>query len=425
MKHLFVKAKLILKKTLGVMLLLSLITACKNDSEEDNFLGSMEIQLTLKEGLSNISLENVTVKIVNTIDNSEQSHSTDDLGKVMFLNIPAGTYTVTVSEAREEEGFTLSSAKSDVQVLSQERTQVALVVNAVMPSSGLLIKELYYGGANDGYVSLFKDQFIELFNNSSEVLYADGLYIANLYGETGASNHQYPLTNVMDIREYVYADFVDQVPGDGDDYPVLPGKSIVIALNAKNFKEGNPKAEFAVDNTDATLERYSVDWLESQGRTGNAFFDFDNPDVPNMQNIYISSSSSIYLFNSYGAGVVIFRKEKNFTENDIVTYIKDDGLNKEEPLLKIPVADVLDGVDFLENSQAAQYKRVPENIDTGFNFLKTDGGAFYSSISMRRKVDETASQRFGRVVLMDTNNSGEDFEAIGLPDKFGYNQLAY
>jgi hypothetical protein len=66
---------------------------------------------------------------------------------------------------------------------------------------------------------------------------------------------------------------------------------------------------------------------------------------------------------------------------------------------------------------------MPASIDGSFTYLKADGGAFYSGMSLRRKINETATSRFGRVVLQDTNNSSSDFESINTPDPKGYDNM--
>ncbi len=85
--------------------------------------------------------------------------------------------------------------------------------------------------------------------------------------------------------------------------------------------------------------------------------------------------------------------------------------------LRIPVKDIIDGVDVLDNSSAAQFKRMNSRIDAGFAYLKADGNAFYSGMSLRRKLKTTEG---GRSILQDTNNSSEDFEAIDRPTPRNY-----
>src|SRR5690606_18853036 len=78
----------------------------------------------------------------------------------------------------------------------------------------------------------FRDHFIEIYNNSNEVLYADGLYIATLEGNTNSTLTSYTLpTGQYDWSQstgnnigsaantdYVYASNIIKVPGTGTQY---------------------------------------------------------------------------------------------------------------------------------------------------------------------------------------------------------------
>ena len=399
------------------LILSAIFTACNDD---ENYLGSLQVTVLLKEGLKNISIENIPVLVTNTTDNTQHSLITDINGAVFVDGLAAGTYNITISAKNEEGNYYLSGTQNNVVINTEHETTVVIELKATIPGTGLVIKELYYNGAADNYVSLFKDQFVELVNNSDETIYADGLFFANLHGETGGYSEEHPITEYLSNAEYVYADWIEQVPGTGNEYPIEPGKSFVIALNAINFKEGNPVPEKAVDNTGSDLERYSVKWLENKGLSGNEYFDLDNPMVPNMRNIFILDGLDHCLLELNGPGVVIFRRDEDFSDSDIITYTKKDEEETEVKIMKIPVADIIDGVDCLENSGAVNFKRIPENIDAGFISLSNDGQLFYSSKSIRRKVDEELTNMLGRLVLMDTNNSTVDFEAINLPDQRGY-----
>ncbi|TKG90400.1 DUF4876 domain-containing protein [Puteibacter caeruleilacunae] len=398
--------------------------ACNDD---DDLLGSASIQLSVEDdSKSDIDLEGIEVKLTNVIDNTESVAKTNTDGVAFFEVLAAGTYNALVSINEPEKNLIINGTRNDIVIVSEETATVDVELSVVNPKAGLVIKEIYSVGANDGYKSLFKDQFIEIFNNSGETLHADGMYVANLYGNTGTagSTTDEPITNVLSVDDYVYADFIDRIPGGGADYPVEPGKSIIIALNAMNFKEDNPAAEFAVDNTGADLERYSVKWLEDKGLMGNSWFDFDNPEVPNMTNVYMMAPQNLWLFNSYGTAAVLVEKDVEFNDSGIVDY-ETDKSSSVYKLMRIPVEKVIDGVEILENSKSGAFKRLPKKIDAGFSYLKADGGAFYSSMSSRRKIDEESSKALKRVVLLDSNNSAVDFESIDVPSPRSYDDVKY
>jgi hypothetical protein len=403
-----------------IILLCVCISGC--DSERENFLGSMTVQLALKDGLGDISLENIPVVITNLEDNSVREEASSNAGIAEFTDIPSGVYTISISASREEGEYILSGSASNVLVEMGQNTYISISIDAMNPSADLVIKEVYYAGTTQPVY--FKDQFIEIFNNSSEVIYADGLYIAHLLMHS-TWNATVPYNQFLDLEENVYADYIEQVPGNGTDYPIDPGKSIVIALNAMDFKEDNPQPERALNMTNADFERYAVTWLESQGRIPNYTFDFDNPDVTNMQPIFLSTNGynpSFFMMYIAGPSMVIFRRDEAFTQDDLVLYqyTNASGTPTEVEIMKIPVSSILDGVDFMDHAEEGDWKRLPTSIDASFNYLRPDGRASYSFMSLRRRIDQQASARFGRVVLQTTMNSFADFEAITPPDPRGY-----
>ena len=403
-----------LTKLIALFLLISVIFSCESDDDIPN-LGNLEIQVTLASGLSDISLTDIDVAITQTIDNSTLTMNTDANGLAIFSDISVGTYTVVISHSTDD--YTLSGTANNIVVARQETVAATVEVNAVNQDGGLVIKEIYTSGS--GYVTLFKDSFIEIFNNSAETLYADGMYIANLFGDSGTTG-SVSVYSVLTDENYVYTDVMSQIPGTGTDYPVAAGKSIVIALNAINYKEASANPDGELDNTDATLEHYSIDWLEARGRTGNSFFEFDNPAVPNMINTYIFEATNFFRLSTPGS-IVLVNSDATFDASAIVDYT-EPGSTSTFKVMKISIEKIVDGVDILENSAAADFKRMPSSIDGGFTYLTADRAVSYTGISNRRKIDEVATARFGRTILLDTNNSTIDFEAIDFPDKYGYNK---
>ncbi|WP_321826636.1 DUF4876 domain-containing protein [Maribacter dokdonensis] len=413
MKSNILKRVGVIKTIMAIILFTTTLTSCSSDDDSIPNLGNLQVQLELATGLSDISLEGIDVSITNTVDNATLNLSTDATGSVTFTNISVGTYNIVVSNATDD--YQLSGTANNISVAIQETTTTNLEVNATNFNAGLVIKEVYSAGS--GYITLFKDSFIEIFNNSSETLYADGMFIANIFGGSGASGDT-AVYSILTDSDYVYTDVMSQIPGSGTDYPVASGQSIVIALNAINFKEGSTNPDGELDNTDATLEHYSIDWLEAQGLAGNAFFELDNPSVPNMTNTYMFEGTNFFRL-SLPASVVLVSSEASFDDSNIVDYTAI-GSTTTYKLMKISVDLVVDGVDILDNSASLEFKRIPSTIDAGFSFLTEDGAISYTGLSNRRKIDETATARFGRTILLDTNNSTVDFEAINFPDKYGY-----
>lgn len=416
--------KLSFLTSVSLLISIVLLPSCEKESPED-FLGSISVQLVLKDGLGEISLNNVNLSLINTQDNVEKKLLSDPAGKAVFTGLPAGTYNLNVNEPREDGEYTLIGTANSIVVNMKQETSIEVVLDALISNTGLVIKEVYTAGANDKYVSLFKDQFIEIFNNSSEVIYADSLYVGHVYPDKWNRTMPQPYGQMLDIENYSFLEWIYMIPGSGKQYPIQPSKSIVIAMNAINFKEGNPQADKAVDNSGSDFETYAIPWLEQQGRSGNAYFDFDNPDVPNVVPVYLLHPLDYFFMDQYSCAMVIFRKKVDFQESDLYTFkfVNKSGKDTEAILMKLPVESIIDGVDILLNSTIGTMKKLPTKIDASFTYLKPDGNHIYSGLSLRRKIDANATAKFGRVILQDLNSSFADFEVIDYPDAKGYNNL--
>ena len=74
-------------------------------------------------------------------------------------------------------------------------------------------------------------------------------------------------------------------------------------------------------------------------------------------------------------------------------------------VVKIPFEWVLDAVEVFDARSSNNQKRLVPSLDAGYVF-QTD---LYMGRSLMRQVDETASQVSGYEILVDTNNSLNDF----------------
>ena len=149
--------KTILKQLSFVSVLSAVVSVlflfgCEKEPQED-FLGSLSVQLTLKEGLGDLPLDNINLSLINV----ERKMLTNVQGSALFTSMPAGTYNLNVSEPREDGEYTLTGSLNSVVINMGEDTYASLELDAQVLNAGLVIKEIYYVGANDKYVSMFKD----------------------------------------------------------------------------------------------------------------------------------------------------------------------------------------------------------------------------------------------------------------------------
>ncbi|SFW71787.1 Carboxypeptidase regulatory-like domain-containing protein [Sinomicrobium oceani] len=395
---------------LSVCIAVAVLTGCSSDdssSGPDTF--GYDIHIEYPESYGGGVVANASVVLKNLSTNIETSMTTDEDGVAAFTEIAPGNYSVTVSRtlsATEAEVLTgigaevfLNATLSQLQILADGATTIQLEGSAV---GDWVIKEFYYSGAPDSYY--FYDGFIEIYNNSTDVQYADGLLFGTTKSASSSSTSFYGF--ITEGYEDAFLAYVMQIPGNGTDYPVEPGASVVIAIDGIDHKDdpnGNANSPVNLGPDVADFEVY----FYANPNTP----DTDSPDVPNVEIIYSYSTTVFdYLPGVFGSGLVIFRHD-NPGELERLT---EPGSTSSREFVRVPKAYVVDALDAVANSSVTpELKRLPTNLDAGMN---TVGGS-YTGTSLRRKVKQEIG---GRKVLLDTNNSATDFEVNNSPSPKGW-----
>lgn len=253
-----------------------------------------------------------------------------------------------------------------------------------------IFKEIYYTGATGSSGQhYFHDQFVEIYNAANGTLYADGLLIGDVHGVAGEINPGQEATPFGADMENVYLNSVWQVPGNGQDYPIEAGQSLLIAHDATNHQP------------DSTLDLTAADFETYNER--DDMKDIDWPIAPNLIRLHFTGGFD-WLLPVFGAAVVIFRAENPETlERVDIPEASELG-----PRIKVPNALVIDAFEALQNSKSGAYKRVPATLDKGFFFASDT----YTGESARRKI---LGEENGRKSFADTNDSAADFELLEQP----------
>ncbi|WP_419870009.1 DUF4876 domain-containing protein [Chryseobacterium sp. CT-SW4] len=437
-KHLF----------LFILSLVMVLTGCRdNDFENSNALEPVAFNVAVKydANLGSLAAANVNVTLTNDATGDQIKGVTDSNGELKLTSILPGTYTImadiNLTKQKYYETFGFETNKDEVSFNgSQEKVSVNINVNSttIVLANGVVsdfvIKQYYYAGSDTTLGALFRDQFIEIHNNSNEVLYADGLYIALLDGNTTNTSSSYTQSNGQydwslstgnnigssANTDYVYASSIIKVPGSGTQYPIQPGASFIIAQTAINHKA--PYTTNAgvnvpildpsktVDLSTAEFETYLGDWAIANGDTPYTY-DIQNPAVPDMNIIYWNGTSKDLLLNTTSRpALVIFN---GVTDTQISAYPKVPNPKDLTGKLyaRIPKNIIMDGVDTTNKNLTAP-KDLQNDVDAGRAYIQNSAGeayADYTSYSVIRKTKTTIN---GRVVLQDTNNSTNDFVTI-------------
>ncbi|MBW2960536.1 DUF4876 domain-containing protein [Mesonia aestuariivivens] len=434
-----------MKKCYVLGLISLLFLSC---SDDDNFLSVVSHQITvdLGEDEENKPAEEATISLENIEDGKTYTSITDASGNASIEVVP-GTYNVNVSKKFTAEEYKAFSGKetnseiifngslSNVSISeANTTTEISLVTGQI---GDLVFKQIYFSGSDVTRGAIYRDQFVEIHNNSNKTIYLDGLYFAQVKGQNSISstirdynlpNGQYDWSQSINQQDpenantaYVYAEEVLQIPGSGEEYPLLSGKSVIIAATAINHKsplgdevDGVEDPSLTVDLSQAPFEAYYQDYFASSGSNGLSS-DIDNPNSTNLNILFKTFKGKDLILDANGReALVIFRTtEEQYQAINTVPLpsINDDNFSDDtSTYMQVPVQYVLDGVE-LQNTNTAKPKppRLPNSVDAGE--IATISGR-YSSESVIRKVQ---SEKDGKVFYQDTNNSSNDFEVSNKP----------
>lgn len=438
-----------MNKSLLLILTFALLLtgACKKDTLDEVAAVSQTFQISFAAESADMGLSplNTEITLTNKTNGVVVKATANKEGVVNFSSISPGNYSIVASlliTAANYTTLTGISTETDISFNASLETNI-VAGNSTLPltlKSGRLgnwvIKQIYYGGSSTSSGALFRDQFIEVYNNSNETLYADSLYFAQIHGKNTKtsgvdvtkpaylSNGQFNWANAIGMTasnantDYVYIKTLYMIPGTGKQYPVEPGKSIIIAQNAQNHKApyvGADGSSISVKDPSLTIDLSKADFEVYEGNISSInplASDVDNPNVPNTKVLLTGGARDMILNNNGFEAIVIFKTTADPTVWASFPDPESTSITSSTKLyLQAPAAVIIDGVDIEPTTPSDRgAKRLPDAIDAGFTF--TAGGS-YSSQSVIRKTSKTLSSRR---VLADTNNSTSDFDYLTLAD---------
>ncbi|RRD75206.1 DUF4876 domain-containing protein [Tannerella forsythia] len=389
--------------------LASLLVSCESfsDALETKEITPISITIRSKITLSGFDNTNGLKLILNNYVEGirvekELTSSTIEIG-----NLIPGMYSIVISgKLKNKEGvsYYLNGSLVNHPILNNRAT-IDLPISG-QKISPLIFKEIFYSGTANFY---FRNQFYEIYNNSEELHYLDGIYFAVLYPTKSTST--LPVWPQEDGDKYVYTERIWKFPGNGTTYPLKPGESCVISQFAANHK-------LDIYNPNSPVDCFSSEFE----------FNMNNPKFPDqpaldMEHVYFNGKADKgrapqYLTSVFGGAYVIFKVPEGETYdpvNNPALQTKDQSSSSKMLYAKIPIEYVLDGVEAVDDETKVNAKRMPGVLDAGI----TTVGATYNSLGVaRKKIGENPD---GTPFLQDTNNSTEDFERGVVPMFRRYN----
>lgn len=355
------------------------------------------VQLDFPEAFSGEMMKSIAVKLSYTNKGYSIVANADSTGKVLFSGIEGGVISVTTNNTllANNSKYTFNGSKHLYFF-----TDTLVHINMEPAISGrFVIKEFYYAMSLTPAGNQYQeDQFVEIYNNTNEVLYADGLSIVEHQSYADVPNIWASMGDSLIVVRSIWT-----IPGNGTDVMVLPGKSLVLARDGFNHKSdpnGNPNSPVDLGNAD--FEFY-MHW--DTGR------DLDYPQVPNLEEGLMSyRGNDMSYHNRGGSGIAIAwipGDRKKFILDNLISSPSNSNIQ----FCKIPNRFIEDAVEVMWADKVN--KRFINSLDAGYIAMQSGSK---SGLCIRRKVDMVEN---GIVYYKDTNNSTEDFLSDVVPNPRG------
>jgi len=395
----------------GLLTVLSafLLFSCNNNDDEVIRSSSVTYSSILPDGIQSAEVLqlNYTFKELNT---GKVTEHTVNGNKDLTIDLPTGSYEISVSgqikvqlDGSESTEDVVGYISSEAITATDKNKTIQLFVKVA--KGDLIFEELFFTGTLSPEGKQYNgDKYFKIYNNSDETLYADGLLIVQSEFLTVEKQEYRP--NIMSTD--FAAGAIIMLPGNGKDFPIEPGKSIIVAEDAINHKELNPNS---IDLRTANFEIYNDD-----------MDDVDNPSVKNTLPIFSNMIMHNRGFTSYvlarlpeGMSTAQYLAQYDYTyEYDFV--FGDDSFPMSNDAYRIPNNWIIDAVNLSVNSEFQWIVTAP-SLDAGWTYSGTvDRDSNRYGKGVRRKTLSTSAN--GNKILIDTNNSTRDFSAQIKPSLF-------
>lgn len=401
------------KILMSTMLLLAIcfsFVSCSDDKNDATTTSSAVINLEMPMTIQDGTLHNV--KIIFTNKSTAQTYTIEKVEKTAngytatIENLPIGSYSVVAvgtanfSVDGQQTTTEVKAINENVNIVeNQSGNTIKLLFNVFTGKEGFVISEIFFRGTSrDGSSVYNRDQYFKITNNSDQTLYADSIIIME-----SAFRNDNPQTYLKDLRNDGFAaNAIYMIPGNGNDVPVKPGESLLIALNAKDHK--------AVSSTSFDLSKADFEFYDE---SKVSIKDEDNPSVKNLDKWYCYTQS-FFILNMHGNNAYAIAKirgtKENFLKNNTydAQYYAVNGKLMTTNAYFIPNAWIIDAVNLSYKDNDHQWRVMSILLDKGYTYCsdnKNDKSGIGTAV-----VRKMANGKYA-----DTNNSTEDFTPKATP----------
>ena len=398
-----------MKRILTYILLALAAVSCADIKGSDpykDYLYTLTVNAQCPENAGNPDMKGATVVIEDINTGNRYTTVTDSDGS-FSIKLPNGIYRINISGQSDEYIF---NGAADKVVLSGKDVTLSLML-LYSKAGSIVIKEIYCGGCKklpqEGTYQ--GDQYFILHNNDFKVQYLDSLCFGTLSPNNATAANPW-VSKDPTTGESIFQDFLPiiqavwQFPGDGDDFPIEPGEDAVVCLRG------------AIDHTlqyPLSVNLNKPDYFVCYNIT--YFWNTTLHPAPGDQisedriiDVVIKTGQANAYTLSLTSPTLVVWKPKGMTMHEFVniqeniTPVPGSSIDN---VVKVPYEWVYDAVEVFDARSTNNTKRLAPAMDAGY-VLQTDT---YLGRSLMRHTDESASAIAGYEILVDTNNSMNDF----------------
>jgi len=377
------------------MLMLSMVVfvSCSDDDSEP--LAQLTVQLNSNE--SNVDFSTFIVTVTEARSGSSFTAAPLAGADKVVFSLPYGQYAIK-AESKVNGVTTLYGAVENF-TLSQTSTQVPVLVKNIQEvlEKTFVLDELFFNCSSNGdWDNNYYEEYFTIRNVSNQPLYADGLSFAicgdyNCLEDDGIKSSYLAKDSIIVSQIYT-------IPGNGTQYVVQPGESLVIAHSAIDHSANGEKPK-ARNLTGADFEIY-VPYEYSMTT--------DNPDVPNVTVNYSMFQAFQWGYGGYAPLMLLRSKE------DLGSYVQSHLRNMKvtgaygnqmQNYLVIPTSWIIDGVEVASKDNML-HKVLPASVDR--SYIEIDDSGLYGGFKGLFIQRKPAASGY----IQDTNDSQNDLVVV-------------
>lgn len=398
------------------------ITACSDDND-DIVYSDVKVEVQAPTGISNIEYDAMNITFTDTATKETTTFDFSALQANGFqTKLIEGLYDIMIEgdATADLEGVSKAiKVRGDLQAVeitaNGELQSLSIPLQLLDVGSGFVFAEIFVSGTltpeGNSYLG---DSYFRLYNNSDEVLDAQGLAILESAMQSNVHHDFFVLdqeTDEEDIQagdgtpydtyktNYFITDAIYMIPR-GEAVLVQPGESLLLVDVAKDH---------SVDNANSfNLSVANYEWYDENDRYPDT-----QTEVPDLDKLY-ASSKSIWIPHQGGIKAYALAQipaeitPEQFAEDNIVNYYYEFVYGDLQRMMtskryEIPTSWIQDCVN-LSNQTDYEWNEISSVLDKSYAWV-SDGsqGASNKGKSVRRKV-------LSGKLLLDTNDSANDFE---------------